>query len=178
MKIFITGRPASGKTTLILKLLDFLKGKNVKVGGFITKEIRAKGQRVGFEMVDLSSGKEGILAHVNVKSPLRVSKYGINLEILNRIGVKSLEEALNGKFDLLVVDEIGRMELLSKEFRRKLQEILSSDIRLVATLHLKFVKEFGKFGEVIYLEREKFDEILELIKSEVSKMFGLSEESG
>ena len=69
--IFITGFPGRGKTTLIIEIIKDLK---LNAAGFYTKEIREKGMRKGFKIITLD-GKEGILAHLNVKSPYRVSKY-------------------------------------------------------------------------------------------------------
>lgn len=48
--LFLTGRPAVGKTTLIVKLMGML---GESVGGFFTREIRERGQRVGFKIQDV-----------------------------------------------------------------------------------------------------------------------------
>jgi len=167
MKIFITGKPGSGKTTLIVELLNLLRERGIKVCGFITREIRKDNERVGFQIVDLKSGKEGILAHVKIRSNFKVSKYGVDLNVLDEIATKSLEEALAEKFDLVIVDEIGKMELCSKRFEEILMKVLNSKINLVATLHLNFLRKFGNFGEVIYLDRKNFREVLEKVKLEV-----------
>jgi len=62
MKIFITGLPGVGKTTIILKVTKELKNHDLKIGGFVTQEIREKGKRVGFKIKALDTGEEGILA--------------------------------------------------------------------------------------------------------------------
>jgi nucleoside-triphosphatase len=104
--IFITGLPGCGKTTLIKEILKELK---IPAKGFFTEEIRKEGERIGFKIVTLSK-KEGILAEKGFKSLYRVSKYGVILKDLEEIGVREIEEGLKGDF-LIVVDEIGKMEL-------------------------------------------------------------------
>ena len=88
--ILITGRPGCGKTTLIMEILKEL---NLKASGFYTSEIRIHGKRKGFSIVTLS-GKRGILAHQNIHSEKRVSKYGVNLKDLEELGVSSISRGL------------------------------------------------------------------------------------
>jgi nucleoside-triphosphatase len=109
--ILITGRPGIGKTTLIKKISKILPGK---IGGFYTEEIRDKGKRLGFSIIDFE-GNKGILAHIKVKSPIKVSKYGVNFSDLEKIGVAAIKKAQK-EADFILVDEIGKMELASKEF--------------------------------------------------------------
>ncbi|MHA1146372.1 MAG: nucleoside-triphosphatase, partial [Candidatus Helarchaeota archaeon] len=93
MKLLITGKPRSGKSTLIARVIDGARRQGLKVGGIYTPELK-EGKRLGFEIVDVWSGARGILSHVNIKGSPRVSKYGINLKALLEIGVKALDTAL------------------------------------------------------------------------------------
>jgi nucleoside-triphosphatase THEP1 len=117
----LTGRPGVGKTTLVRSILKSLE---VRAGGFFTEEIREGGQRVGFVLRDLE-GKEGILAHASFSSPYRVGKYGVKVQTMEEIGIPALQKAISGQ-DLLVIDEIGRMELFSPFFQRAILEALDS----------------------------------------------------
>ncbi|MGB3904128.1 MAG: nucleoside-triphosphatase, partial [Anaerolineae bacterium] len=110
--ILLTGRPGVGKTTVIKKALDRLEGR---AGGFYTAEIRESGRRQGFKIVTLD-GQEGILSHVDIRGQPRVSRYGVNLGDLEEVGVAALRRAI-AEADLIVVDEIGKMELFSEAFR-------------------------------------------------------------
>jgi len=69
----LTGRPGTGKTSLIKQVAAQMKGK---AGVFYTDEIRTQGAKEGFKLVTLE-GEEAILAHVSIHSPYRVSRYGI-----------------------------------------------------------------------------------------------------
>ena len=131
--ILVTGRPGSGKTTLVLRLVETLAILGFKAGGFITEEIREGPHRVGFEVRGLG-GSTAILAHVSYKGKHRVGKYGVDVEAFERIALHALEIGKK-EADLLVVDEIGRMELFSPTFRSTLLELLVSSEPLLATIH-------------------------------------------
>ena len=127
--IFVTGRPGVGKTTLIRRVLDSLGSD---VGGFYTREICEGGRRVGFAISDLRGG-EGVLAHVGVESPYRVGRYGVNREELERIGVRALLDA-TASSRVVVMDEIGRMELCSEAFQEAVGAALDSPKPVVGTI--------------------------------------------
>jgi len=127
----LTGRPGTGKTSLIKQVVARMKGK---AGGFYTEEIRTQGVRQGFRLVTLD-GEETILAHVSIHSPYRVSKYGVDVGALDRVGVPALRKAAQ-QGDLVVVDEIGKMELFSTAFREAVSGMVGSGIRILGTVML------------------------------------------
>jgi len=125
----LTGRPGTGKTSLIKQVVVGMTGK---AGGFYTEEIRSGGERQGFRLVTLD-GQEAILAHVNIKSPYRVSKYGVDINSLDRVGVAALNQAAK-ECQLVVVDEIGKMELFSANFREDVLKIINSGKKVLGTI--------------------------------------------
>ena len=127
----LTGRPGTGKTSLIKQVVAELKGK---AGGFYTEEIRSQGTRLGFKLITLD-GQEVTLAHVNIHSRYRVSKYGVDIDGLDRVGVFALRQATK-QCDLGVVDEIGKMELFSANFREAVLEMIGSGKRVLGTIML------------------------------------------
>ncbi len=127
--ILLTGRPGVGKTTIIREIAQRL---GAAAGGFYTAEIRESGRRQGFKLVTLD-GKEGILSHVDITDTPRVSGYGVNLRDLEEIGVTALRRAV-AEAQCVVVDEIGKMELLSDEFRMAIVEAIESDSTVVGTV--------------------------------------------
>jgi len=129
LNLFVTGRPGVGKTTLILKVLERL---GTDAGGFFTREIREGGRRLGFTIADLG-GDTGVLAHVDQKSLYRVGKYGVNRRDLERVGVPAIERAVEGS-SLVVMDEIGRMELCSPAFRSAVEKALDSPRTVFGTI--------------------------------------------
>lgn len=129
--ILLTGRPRVGKTTIIKDVARRLPGQ---AGGFYTEEMRERGRRQGFKIVTLD-GREGVLAHVSIKSRMRVSKYGVKLTDLEGIGVAAIREAIAQK-DYVVIDEIGKMELFSQAFKDVVWEAIHSGKPVLATITL------------------------------------------
>ncbi len=169
--LFIAGLPGTGKTTLIVGLAEALKPSHP--AGFYTREIREGGQRLGFELVGLD-GRQSLLAHVDIKGPFRVGKYGVDLG-----GFESFLEAIPFFAPLsrfIIVDEIGKMECLSQRFRRLMKEILDSDKRLIATIALRgtgFIEETKARKDVRILEisKENRDRLSSEILKEITTGF-------
>lgn len=166
MNIFITGRPGGGKSTLILELLKSLKDKNKKVAGIITPEIReGGGDRKGFNIIDLASSKKEVLASVDIKEKPAISKYGVNVKGIDAI-VNEFEKSFDDA-DVIILDEIGKMELYSEKFKDMLEKVLNSGKTVVATLHRALITRYGKRGKLIWLERNKVDLVKKQILEEV-----------
>jgi nucleoside-triphosphatase THEP1 len=127
--ILLTGSPGCGKTTLIQKVLLKL---SIPASGFYTREIRQQGVRKGFEIITLD-GKRDILSHVNIKSPKRVGKYGVDLDMLLALAVPAIYQGIKSG-GLIVIDEIGPMEILSSYFRQAVLEALDSDSSMLGTI--------------------------------------------
>ncbi len=158
--ILITGNPGVGKTTLIQNIISKL---NVSAGGFYTAEVRDEsGKRWGFKIISLD-GREEVLASVDVISSRRVSKYGVDVGAVDRVGVTAIRDALKSK-DIVVIDEIGRMELISDRFRDIVQVALDSPKPVLGTIALKETNTVKKVKErqdsrLIKLTRANFHEV-------------------
>ena len=131
--ILITGLPGCGKTTLIKKLADELR--EYGPAGFFTEEIRSHGTRKGFKLTSLDGQKAGTLAHVDIKGPHRVGKYGVDLEGFERfLGILPL---FDPRPRLVIIDEIGKMECISAQFRDLVATLLNAPAPVIATIALK-----------------------------------------
>ncbi len=128
VNVLLTGRPGIGKTTLIKRLIET---SSLSKGGFYTEEVREEGQRVGFSLITLD-GKRSLLAHLKTKSPYRVGRYGVDIDTFEAIGVESIRKAISTN-DIIIIDEIGRMELFSRKFREVVLQALKTG-RVVATI--------------------------------------------
>lgn len=112
--LLLTGYPGIGKTTILRQATEQL---GARVAGFYTQEIFGPGGRKGFTLITLE-GQEVVLAHKDYRGPdyPRVGRYGVDVAALERVGVSALKRAMDaGK--VMLVDEIGLMELFSREFR-------------------------------------------------------------
>lgn len=128
-KILLTGHPGCGKTTLIRKVIAQIPGPSA---GFYTQEIRSAGRRVGFDLLILD-GLQGVLAHVNIHGSHRVGRYGVDIAILDELAVPALYQGIK-ESGLVVIDEIGPMELLSPRFRQAVLDVLESPVRVLGTI--------------------------------------------
>ena len=124
--ILITGAPGVGKTTLMERLYYHYKLQGVKVGGFITREAIENGKRVGFRIIDLQSGKEGWLAKAQPGSGPMYGRYCIILEDLEAIGLGAIQTAVDSNLDIVLIDEIGPMEMSSRRFSAGISSFLQN----------------------------------------------------
>ena len=109
--LLLTGRPGAGKTTAIR---EAVKGLNITIGGFYTEEIKSGASRTGFRLTTFD-GRAEVLAHADFRGSPRVGRYGVHLNVMKDIAAPSVCRAIESA-DLIVVDEIGKMELLCQEF--------------------------------------------------------------
>ena len=132
--LLLTGLPGAGKTSVLLRALDVLRARGYEIGGMISREVRERGIRVGFEIADFKTGRKGWLARANQPTGPRIGKYRVNLSDLNSIGASSILEAVESD-DMIVVDEIGLMELFSSDFKEAVMTALNSSKVMIGTIH-------------------------------------------
>lgn len=157
--VLITGLPGVGKTTLVVEVLNRYPSK---FGGFYTKEVRTGGIREGFKICT-TEGTEKLFASVNFNSKYRVSKYAVDLEVLETVGVQSLLNALKSK-EVILIDEIGKMECFSSKFKEVVLQCFSSSKKVLATIKLtsdEFTSKLKSFPDtkVIELVRQNYAEV-------------------
>jgi nucleoside-triphosphatase len=127
-RILLTGPPQCGKTTVVQKVAALWPGT---AAGFFTREVRRAGRRLGFEIVTLA-GESALLSHVDFPGPYRVGKYGVNLENFHRVALPAL--TVRPGVDLMVVDEVGKMECLSGRFVAAMERLWGSPVPLLITV--------------------------------------------
>jgi nucleoside-triphosphatase len=147
--LFVTGPPGCGKSTLIQKVLAKLHGPTT---GFFTREMREGGERVGFS-INTVDGREGILANRGIKSRYRVGKYGVNLKDIDDIAVPTMIPS--GHEEIVVIDEIGKMECFSPLFKQALMEVLDSPNRVLGSIARKgdpFIEDIKRREDVMVVD--------------------------
>jgi len=130
LNLLLTGKPGIGKTTVIMRVLEAL---SIPVTGFYTREIRGPKGRLGFEAITLD-GRKCTLAHVDFRSPYKVSKYGVDVATFERVIVPSIEPSLNPQAAMIVIDEIGKMECFSARFCEAVLRALDSEKPVLGTI--------------------------------------------
>lgn len=162
MKILLTGEPGAGKTTLLKRFIE----SATDMQGFLAEEVRVDGQRVGFRLV-AHTGATAMLAHVDSVSPVRVSRYGVEVDALDRF-LNELPPLDPSK--PIYVDEIGQMQLSSEVFRRKVATYLDAAILYIGTISLvyedDYIHEILERRDVVrvHLTAENRDRIAEAIE--------------
>lgn len=141
----ITGPPGSGKTTTLERAVSILRERGFRAGGIYCPEIRERGIRVGFKMIDVMTGEERILAHVNLPQGPQVSRYRVNVTDVDELSQAAIGRALQ-EADFIVIDEIAPMELHSQGFRRAVLSALDSPKPLLAVIHQRTTSGF--IGEI------------------------------
>ena len=123
--------------------------------------------RIGFEFVDLASNDTASLASTVAANGPKVGKYFVNIAGC-RFAAERLTNAASDS-DVIICDEIGPMELKSREFIDSVRNLLHTEKKvIVVVVHQKLqhplIEEFrNKSSLVIELDlknREKVNEML------------------
>lgn len=147
--IFLTGAPSSGKTTVIKKIINKL---TVSANGFYTEEERVNEKRVGFLMKSLD-GKEGYLAHQDIESDFPIRRYGVSIENIETIAVSSIRPVAD---NIIILDEIGKMECFSEAFKKAALKALDSPNMVIGTI------AFGGDEFILKIKQRSDIEIIEV----------------
>jgi nucleoside-triphosphatase len=133
VRLLIEARPGAGKTTALGRLADLLRDAGVPLSGFLTRELRERGRRLGFE-IETFAGEHGLLAHVEIAGPPRVGRYGVDLDAFERLALPAVDRP--SEEGVVLIDELGKMELASERFRESVGALLDGPLPLVATVHV------------------------------------------
>ena len=140
-------------------MAELLRERGVALRGFVTEELREGRRRVGFA-VETFDGERATLAHVTFSGPPRVGRYGVDLEAFERVALPALAGV--EEQELVVIDELGKMELASEAFRGAVSELFHRRLALVATVHVArhpFTDALKRNAEVVRVTRGNRDEL-------------------
>ncbi|MBT6971600.1 MAG: nucleotide kinase [Euryarchaeota archaeon] len=149
-KIGITGLPRSGKSAVMAKVVKMLGDERRKelmnrghdldtielIGGMRTEPIIVNGERVGYKCISINTGDEGVMAHKDIDSRLRILGFGIDTTELERVGVPAIEYARDN-CEIIVIDEIGKYAVESDDFVQAVRSALEEDKPTIMALHKK-----------------------------------------
>lgn len=178
MIIAVCGEPGSGKTTCWKFLIERLEEGKIRFTGFYTLEARdSSGNRIGFEIIT-TSGSRAVLADIYHFSKYRIGKYYVNINNIEKFIVPALNEFKNGAHDVLIIDEIGKMEMLSTRFREALENILSCKGLIVCTVPaidfhplVSLVKKNAYKTFTLYRPQKNAEEVATQIFTEITKIY-------
>jgi nucleoside-triphosphatase len=134
-RILLTGPPRAGKTTLVSRLADELAAYGVAVGGFLTREMREGDNRVGFTAEEIG-GPHALLAHVSLHEGPMVGRYHVDVAAFESLALPAIRRAVQ-RGGVVIIDELGQMELFSSTFIDSVNRLLDEPVPLVATIHAR-----------------------------------------
>lgn len=138
----ITGDTDGGKTLFIKDLTEFLSLFEPDIQGFCSKGIFTSEGIKDFAMINLSDRSE---IHLSTRSPrinyLPAGKFYFNPEAIEK-GEAIVDSAIRSKTRILIIDEIGPIELNDMIWAKSLYRILSEyEGVLIITIRLKLIEK-------------------------------------
>lgn len=134
LRFLLEGPPKVGKTVTMRRLVKLLRQRGVAVSGFVTDEIREWDRRVGFVVRDVA-GLQAVLAHQDFQTGVQVGRFGVDVPAFERVALPALRRAQEGG-GIVIIDELGRMELASAAFVEAVDNLLAGALPVVATVHV------------------------------------------
>lgn len=141
-KIGITGLPNVGKTSTLIKIVNKLENDDFQVGGMVTHPVMDGDKRVGVEVKDWRTGESAVFSHMDYDTKAKVETdegvFHVRTDLLEQVGVKALKDAVaDDQIDIIIIDEVGKMEMHSEVFCDTVKECLDSPKPVIMTLHKK-----------------------------------------
>ena len=148
MNILLTGKPGIGKSTALRKIVDMLGRK--RCCGILTEEILKDGERIGFRSHGIQSKKSVVLAHKEIDTGYYVEDFGVDLQPLDDLCEEEFRY-VTGKIRFIILDEIGRMQMMSENFVGWLEKLGNGSRTLIASICLEdeipYIRDFKKREE-------------------------------
>ena len=134
MRLLVVGEPKSGKTSWCREYIDRQRQSGSSVGGILSPAIEKQGQRVGSDALDLHTGKEVPFARLSrpkrfkggeVVGDYTISRHGISF------ACRAIKRAVESRCDLVVIDEVGPLELSGKGLMPAVESALASPVNVL-----------------------------------------------
>jgi len=136
IKIGITGLPGSGKTYALLRVIEMLKDEELTIGGMIDEPLTDGRRRTGFSVRNILTGESQVFASAEIESKIMIGKIGVDLAKFEQVGISAIQTACE-RCDIIVIDEVGKVEVESQAFIDAVKEALDVNKPMILTLHKK-----------------------------------------
>jgi nucleoside-triphosphatase len=136
VKIGITGPVGSIKAEALQKIMEMLRNQGKDVQGVLISEINDQGKLKGYSIFDIYTKRKVNFAEVGIVSRVKIDKIGVDTKLLEEILIPSLTRARETA-DVIVIDEIGKLENTTKNVQKEINDTLNSTKPLIVTVHKK-----------------------------------------
>ncbi len=136
LKIGISGSQGVEKTETLEKIIDMLDDEGITVGGMVSDPIMENNRRVGYQVMNWQNKEKAVFAHLNLDTMLEIEGYGVNLDSLEEVGVKAIQDAAETR-DVILVDEIGKMQVESEAFNQTVKRAMELNKPMILTFQKK-----------------------------------------
>ncbi len=143
--LIVHGEIGSGKTQFAKRLVTAMEKQQVKVGGIIGPRLLHEGETIGYKVRDISTARERLLATLNPPG-ISVGRFYLSEQAL-AFARAALERAAR-RDQVIVVDEVGRLELAGCGHAKALQVVLKSEAVVVLCVRTCFVKNITEIFEI------------------------------
>jgi nucleoside-triphosphatase THEP1 len=139
--IIVSGDIAEGKTSLLVNLAQSLKKRSVAVGGLLSSRIIENEETVGYKLVSVETGEEhNYLRLKKVKESEGIGRFNINHSAIDW-GRQLLSSNNTLDKDVVIIDEVGKLELEKNGWRNSLEKLLTiHGLNIVISVRKRYVQ--------------------------------------
>ena len=167
--IILTGERGSGKTTLLNKLVDECRERSHIVGGILSPVVKRDSVRIGYDVVDVQTGNRTALCRGDVASSgLRIGDLNF-LEEGIRFGTDAIHASSSTNCELIIIDEIGPLELDGKVWAQAIDRMMNMSpcpvLFVVREYLIDKVRSHWSFvpSIILKLEKNNSEEVLNIL---------------
>lgn len=139
VKIGITGLPGAGKTYTLRRVIEMLTADGkLSIGGMIDEKVvdETGRKKLGIQVTDLMTNQSQMFARPDIDSKIMVGSLGVDLALFESVSINAIKKACE-QCDIIIIDEIGKVEVESQAFVDAVNEALDVDKPMLITLHKK-----------------------------------------
>lgn len=141
--VFILSGPiGQGKTSIAMQLAEKLKSESKSAGGIVSPKVMEGGNIVGYDVLNISNGSRKPFLRINTVNELpAIGRFSILPGGL-QFGNETLMESAVSNPGLIIIDEVGKLELSGAGWAPSIEKILSSKGNtVVMVVRDEFVEE-------------------------------------
>lgn len=149
----VTGAVGEGKTAWLVKLTGLLKERRICTGGILALRIMEEGKTTGYDITDIRTGERTPFLRQTGDATMGVERFSMD-EAGLKAGHRALDPSANRDMDVVVIDEVGPLELNGQGWSERISGLIS-ETRAMLILAVRknlteaVIQKFGIAGAVV-----------------------------